>query len=196
MALRSSRTIPAPAEALLMPADEQRILSLAQTDPAQFAPIYEHYVDRVYAYCLRRVNDPQEAEDLCSQVFTRVLIALPTYRGGVFAAWLFQIAHNTVVNHYRARRAQVISLDAVDLADENAWLCTEGSDDQRLLRQLLAEMPEDQRDLLALTLDAELTSQEIGTLLGKSAGAVRTQLHRIIKGLRERFHHLAGENLG
>src|SRR5690349_22722029 len=88
-------------------------MQLAQHDRLLFAPIYEQYFDRVYAYCLRRTNSAQEAEDLCSQVFSRALGGLESYRGGVVAAWLFQIAHNSVIKHYRARRV-VTALDEIE----------------------------------------------------------------------------------
>lgn len=170
---------------------EARLLFLAQSDPEQFAPLYQRYFPRVYAYCLRRASDAQEAEDLCSQVFIRALRGLHTYRGGQVAAWLFQIAHNVVVNHYRDRRA-TLPLDDLDFADEFDFEAVERAEAGQLVHQLLADLPEDQRDLLALMLDAGLTSGEIGAALGKSAVSVRVQVHRIIKGLRRRYHQMTG----
>jgi RNA polymerase sigma-70 factor, ECF subfamily len=174
---------------------EGQIMQMAQRDPALFAPLYERYFQRVYAYCLRRSGNAQEAEDLCSQVFTRALAGLHTYRGGLVAAWLFQIAHNVVANHYRGRR-QSVALDDFDFADESAsglFDDLDDADDRRVLEELVAQLPEAERDLLALTLDAGLTSEEVGAIRGKSAGAVRVELHRVIKKLRERYHHLTGE---
>lgn len=174
------------------PGDEARLMSLARAHPEAFAPLYERYFPRVYAYCLRRVNDPHEAEDLCSQVFTRALTGLHSYRGGLVSAWLFRIAHNVVVNHYRARRT-VVALDEFDVADDSAGDHFEQIETSRLVNGLVAALPDEQRDLLALTVDAGLTSEEAGAALGKSAGAVRVQLHRIVKHLRERYEALAGE---
>src|SRR4051794_13309049 len=77
-----------------------------------FDLLYEKYVERIYNYCLRRVGQTQEAEDLASVIFTRAWAGLSTYRGGSEAAWLFKIAHNTVANHLRARKPQV-SLDVL-----------------------------------------------------------------------------------
>ena len=93
-------------------ADEARWIVAARTKPAAFAPVYEHYVDRIYAYCARRTSPP-EAEDLTSLVFARALAAVHDYRGGSVAAWLFRIAHNVVVNHYRDHHP-ALALDAAE----------------------------------------------------------------------------------
>lgn len=168
-------------------ADERHIMQQAQRDPAAFAPLYERYFDRVYAYCLRRAADAREAEDLCSQVFMRALAGIKTYQGGMVAAWLFQIAHNVVVSHYRQRR-QVVALDDFDLLpDDSTADQIEQAEEARLMRQLVAALPAEQQHLLALTLDAGLTSVEIGAALGKSPVSIRVQLHRIIQKLRQRY---------
>jgi RNA polymerase sigma-70 factor (ECF subfamily) len=171
---------------------EAELMQAAQIDPAQFAPLYERYFDRVYAYCLRRSANAQEAEDLCSQVFAKALTGLPSYRGGMVAAWLFRIAHNVVVNHYRGR-TMTVTLDEAEPADDGLFDHAERADDRRILGALVADLPSEQRNLLALTVDAGLTSQAAGDILGKSAGAVRVQLHRLLRQLRERYVSMTGE---
>src|SRR5258708_4377090 len=84
--------------------DDQQNMAQARQDVAAFAPLYERYFHRIYAYCRRRVDSPSDAEDLTSLVFTRALVAVRDYRGGSVAAWLFRIAHNTVANHLRDYR--------------------------------------------------------------------------------------------
>src|SRR5690349_4481498 len=79
----------------------------AQAGPPDFDSLYECYVERIYTYCLRRVGQHQEAEDLTSMVFTRAWASLDAYRGGSETAWLFKIAHNAVANHLRGRKPQV-----------------------------------------------------------------------------------------
>lgn len=174
-------------------AHEVQLMLMARDNPALFEPLYEAYFDRIYAYCRRRSHSTQDAEDLCSQVFTRAITGLHTYRGGMVAAWLFQIAHNVVVRHYqqqsRAYQHDQPGLDDIDIADDSAafWEQIEMDDDARILEQALTELPDEHRDLLAMSLDGGLNSNEIGAILGKSPSAVRVQIHRIIKGLRERY---------
>ncbi|MCC6615492.1 MAG: sigma-70 family RNA polymerase sigma factor [Anaerolineae bacterium] len=166
-------------------ADEARWIVAARTRPAAFAPVYERYVERIYAYCARRAS-PTEAEDLTSLVFARALAAVHDYRGGSVAAWLFRIAHNVVVNHYRDRHPS-LALDDADSPQPGPLDRLIAADEQRLIRRLIDELPAEQQNLLSLKLSAGLTSAEIGVVLGKSAGAVRVELHRIIQGLRARL---------
>ena len=89
------------------PGEERQFMEQARTELNAFSPLYEAYCQRIYAYCLRRTGQPEEAEDLTSLVFTRALTGLNGYRGGSVAAWLFQIAHNAVANHLRDRPARL-----------------------------------------------------------------------------------------
>lgn len=172
--------------------DDVRLMRAARTDPARFAPLYERYFPRIYAYCLRRLGSADDAEDVTSQVFIRALGSLPEYRGGLVAAWLFRIARNAVLNHHRDRRLH-LSLDGsdLDLADDAPppGERLEQAEERQAIRALVATLPDDQQDLLALKLDAALTSEEIGEAVGKSAGAVRVELHRIIQKLRARYEN-------
>lgn len=176
-----------------LPVDVQQdiqVMQNAQVDPNSFALIYERYFKRIYLYCLRHVNNPDEAEDLASQVFIHAFRSLPKYRGGVVSAWLFRIAYGTVANHYRKSRPEVSFEDkapeiAADLPEPLERMVRAEAHDR--LRGLIAQLSPEDRELLALKLDAGLSSGEIGEMMGKSAGAVRIQLHRIIKRLRAQY---------
>lgn len=170
---------------------EQRLMRKAQADSAQFAPLYERYLPRIYAYCLRRTENHHEAEDLCSQVFIRVLKGIHTYNGGMVSAWLFRIAHNVVANHFRGKR-KVIPLEMVRLTDVGQAHSFDDAEDQRILGELIRELPEAKQNLLALMLDGGLTSDEVGNVLGKSAGAIRVEFHRLVKQLRKRYLQVTG----
>lgn len=174
--------------------EEARVVAAARADPAAFAPLYERYFPRVYAYCLRRVGSGEEAEDLTSLVFTRALTGLGGYRGGSVAAWLFRIAHNAVANHLRDRRPQR-SLD--DPAPGNVPVAPDEplldglvrAEERERVARLLAALPGEQRELLALRIAGEQSAKEIGAVTGKSEGAVRVALHRIVRALRDAYRH-------
>ena len=162
---------------------------LAREEPTAFAPLYERYFPRIYAYCRRRVGSYEEAEDLTSLIFTRALTSIKGYRGGSVIAWLFRIAHNTVANHLRDRHPQ-LPLDTAShpTSDEDLSEGVVRDEEQRHLAQLLAALPDDQREILLLRLVGELTAKEIGAVIGKREGAVRVALHRTIRGLRSAYH--------
>jgi RNA polymerase sigma-70 factor (ECF subfamily) len=173
--------------------DDTRILLAARADLTQFAPLYERYFPRVYGYCLRRVENAEAAEDLTSLIFTRALTSLHEYKGGSVPAWLFRIAHNAVANHYRSRRNHIsLERSAVDLLDDREAPTErlEQAEQQQAIRSLVAALPDGEQELLALKLAGELTAEEIGVVVGKKAGAVRVELHRIIKRLRAQYEGL------
>lgn len=178
------------------PDEEVQIMEAAKKELTSFAPIYERYFQRIYAYCLRRVDLHTDAEDLTSQIFTQAIANLGQYRGGSVPAWLFTIARNTIINHVHRRR-QPISIEAahIDIPADTPRPIDGlvAQEEKQAIRQLVAVLPDDQRDLLALKLSAGLTSQEIGAVVGKSSGAVRVELHRIIKLLRQRYQELQEE---
>jgi RNA polymerase sigma-70 factor (ECF subfamily) len=169
---------------------DQQAMRYAQQHPAAFSVVYDAYVDRVYAFCLRRSATPHDAEDLCSQVFVRALAGLPTYQGGLVSAWIFRIARNVIANHYRGMKP-IIALEDIDIpSDDPALERLERDEDRRIIRALIDALPEDKQTLLSLSLDGKLTSQDIGQIIGKSPQAVRVELHRVIKGLRARYFRL------
>ncbi len=163
-----------------------QIVERARANPTAFEPLYAEYFPRIYHYCLRRVSCPQEAEDLTSLVFTRALANLSTYRGGSFVAWLFRIAHNAVANHLRSRR-HIISLeDAAEIADADDEMLDGLMDAEARehIARLIAALPDESRELLALKIAGGLSAKEIGQVVGKSDTAVRMAISRIVQQLR------------
>ena len=174
------------------PHEEILLMRRAQADPQAFAPIYDLYFARVYAYCAHRVNAPQEAEDLCSQVFLNILKSLHTYQGGMVAAWIFTIARHVVAHHYRGEKP-ILSLDGLDFATSDIAPLLDAEEEKRIVQELVSALPTEKRDLLHLMLDSGLSSAEIGGIVGKSAVAVRVEIHRIIQSLKNRYLRIVGE---
>ena len=195
-AARPERTLPNSADGLSSlkaesdSLDEVRIMQAARADLARFAPLYDRYMPRIYHYCLRRVESEEAAEDLTSTIFTRALKGIQDYRDGSVAAWLFRIAHNAVANHYRARRPQrSFEREDIDLpaeTDEPLDILLQ-AEQQRHILELVKTLPDEQQELLTLKIAGGLTAEEVGAVLGKSAGAVRVELHRIINRLRKQY---------
>ena len=171
------------------------LVALCQGDPEVFALLYRRFFDQVYWYCFGRLGDAEAAEDATSRVFVKVLAALPRYeaREAPFRSWLFRIAHNVVVDELRGRRphatlAAVAGMAASGPTPEEAAI---GEERHRLLRDLLARLPDDQRRVVELRL-AGLSSAEIGAELGRRPGAVDTALWRAVTRLRALLAEVGG----
>jgi RNA polymerase sigma-70 factor (ECF subfamily) len=165
--------------------DEQGIVERSRHDPRAFAPLYARYAAPIYGYCSHRLGSRQAAEDATSVIFAKALTSLPSYRGPLFRAWLFGIAHHAVADAQRARGPEA-PLDAavtiIDAAPSPEDLAV-ASDDQRRLRVLLTQLPTEQQRIIELRL-VGLTSAEIGQVLGLRRGAVDVAQFRAIGRLR------------
>jgi len=148
--------------------------------------IYRAELPRVLNFFRYRVGDPELAEDLTASTFERAWAGRERYRDqGKFSAWLMTIARNVATDHFRSRRPH-LPLDAA--ADREAGptplAIAVAKEDAARLRDLLSQLPDRQRELVALKYGAERTNREIARLTGLSESNVGTTLHRILQQLR------------
>ena len=171
------------------PTDDVALVARAVADRLAFEPLYARYFDPIYRFCHRRLGTHDAAEDAAALVFAKAIEALPGYRvgEGSFRSWLFTIAYRVVADQFRGRHpveslaaAREVAADAP--SPEGQVLA---ADERRMLRSLLAELPDDQRHVLELRL-AGLSGAEIATVLGQSHAAVKMLQQRAVKRLRER----------
>jgi RNA polymerase sigma-70 factor (ECF subfamily) len=180
-----------PAPAGVNAEDDAALVERARSDPEAFGILYERYVDRIYAYVYHRVGNAQDAEDLTARTFHRALDALDGYedRGLPFAAWLFRIAHNLVANWHRDRgRRRFLSLDRLwshrtEENDPEGEL--EKKEAQAALWAAINRLPAERRDLLIYKFSSRLSNLEIGELMQKSEGAVKSLYFRTLTTLRK-----------
>jgi RNA polymerase sigma-70 factor (ECF subfamily) len=177
--------------------DEAAQARQAYEEPAAFETLYRHYRDRIYWYLLARTQQEEDAADLTQQVFVQALGALHQYheRKGSAAAWLFGIARHAATDMHRRRRVTIawdhlpMALHPNDGSDVEADAVRRESLSR--LARLLATLPKDKRDLLALRFAGDLTIPEIAAVVGKSAEATRKQLTRTLQSLEEQYHDTA-----
>jgi len=162
----------------------------AQRRPAAFAAIYARYVGPVHRYIYSRIGNRSDAQDLTSEVFTEALRALPAYRErGLFPAWLFSIARHKVTGHHRQTHPAQ-SLDAETGApSQHPDPLSQALKHEALteLKERLARLDEDERELLRLRYAAGLTYREIGELLDKREAAVKMVVHRLLRRLHDEW---------
>ena len=175
---------------------ESELVSQAKEDPEAFGKLYELYVEKIYNYMYYRTGNHHDAEDLTAKAFYQALTHIDRYvdRGLPFSAWLYRIAHNLVANWYRARsRRKVITLDELTTStvyhsqDTLPEKELESQDDQRSLLRLIRRMPEDRQQLVILKFVHQLSNQEIGQVMGRSEGAIKSLYHRTLLALREQW---------
>jgi RNA polymerase sigma-70 factor (ECF subfamily) len=169
--------------------EEDKLANLTQEKVIRFEPLFEHYFDRVYQYVFSRTNNRQIAEDLTSQIFLKILEALPRYQSRrPLAAWVFTIARNTLFSHYRfTLRHPTQSLEAAGLLVSNPFPSLDGNtkDVDRYidLEEAINQLPMKDRELLRLKYAAGLSFEEIGDLSGKSPEAIKMAIHRLLRKL-------------
>ena len=169
---------------------DAELVSRAQADPMKFADIYERYIQKVYNYTYYRMGDPSEAEDLTARVFVQAMNHLPRYRdrGLPISAWLYKIAHNLIANWHRDNgRRKIVPLEdhvAHAIQAEEPEHATENREEQAQLLSAVRELPPLRQQLVILKFVERLSNAEIGTILGRSEGAVKSLYHRTLLSLR------------
>ncbi|MBI3360229.1 MAG: sigma-70 family RNA polymerase sigma factor [Chloroflexi bacterium] len=175
------------------PAEEAKLVERAKTDPDAFGELYERYVKKIYNYIYYRTGNEHDAEDLTARVFFRALEHLDSYtaRGLPFSAWLYRIAHNLVANWHRDRgRQKVVPLDEVivyGLRGEAPEALAEHREEQERLLKAIRRLPGERQQLLLLKFVERLSNAEIGLVMGRSEGAVKSLYHRTLLTLRDRL---------
>jgi RNA polymerase sigma-70 factor (ECF subfamily) len=154
-------------------------------DPSALAHIYDMYAKSIYRYHHSRVGNAADAEDLTSQTFMAVLEALPRYQHrGRFTAWMFQIARNKAMDHFRGNHNEShVSESAADSAQADALESVDRNESRAKLKALMRMLNEDEQELLRLRFTAELSFVQIGHLLGRREDAVRKSIRRILNRL-------------
>ncbi len=171
--------------------DDSELVELAKTRQEAFGVLYERYVEKIYRYIYYRTGNHHDAEDLTAAVFHRALAHIETYteRGVPFQAWLYRIAHNLVANWHRDRgRRKIIPLEEFVSSGLHFDSPDAHAEDEEERRQLLAaieRLPEERQQLLILKFVAQLSNAEIGEILDRTEGAIKSLYHRTLIALRD-----------
>jgi RNA polymerase sigma-70 factor (ECF subfamily) len=173
---------------------DERALALAgQGDQEAFGVLYERYVGRIYSYIYYRTGNQHDAEDLTARVFFRALRHIENYtdRGLPFSAWLYRIAHNLVANWHRdnSRRKEVPLEDMIwiHFNSEHPEAALLQNEEQESLLLVIRDLPADRQQLLILKFVEHLSNAEIGVIMGRTEGAVKSLYHRTLLSLRDGY---------
>lgn len=167
------------------------LVELAKDDKDAFGELYERYVKKIYSYLYYRTGNQHDAEDLTARVFYRAMSHIETYteRGVPFQAWLYRIAHNLVANWHRDRgRRKVIPLDEFivsGLRSDAPDKVAEDQEERDLLLNAVRRLPEERQQLLVLKFVDQLSNAEIGDIMERTEGAIKSLYHRTLIALRD-----------
>lgn len=171
--------------------EESSLIARAKEDKEAFGQLYEEYVDRICSYVYYRTGSMADAEDLTARIFERAMQHIGNYqdKGVPFSAWLYRIAHNLVANWHRDRnRRQLVSLDEMPqwrVPVEGPEFVTELMEDREMLLSAIRCLPADRQELLFLKFVDQLSNAEIGQIMGRSEGAIKSLYHRTLLSLRD-----------
>jgi RNA polymerase sigma-70 factor (ECF subfamily) len=173
-----------------------------QGDSDAFASLFYAHKARIYSVCLRMTNNTAEAEDLTQDAFLQVFRKLQTFRGdSALSTWLYRIAVNTVLMHFRKKALRQVSLDEPFSQDAKTVRREYGSKDDRLtgsvdriaLARAIKELPAGYRTIFLLHEVEGYEHQEIAQLLDCSVGNSKSQLHKAKLRIRELLGYARAE---
>jgi RNA polymerase sigma-70 factor (ECF subfamily) len=154
-----------------------------------FGQLYSIYLDRIYRYAFHQVKDRMTAEDITEEVFVKAWKAIGSCKGkgNTFSAWIYRIAHNHIINTLRSTQ-KFAPIEMENLAEiSNPKLEVEMTLDQQELTEVIADLPQNQRQVVILKFIEGLDNREIGKIMKKSEGAVRILQMRALTALRQKL---------
>ena len=170
---------------------EQNLIRGAQSGEGScFEALYDHYVPPIYRFIYMKVSGKEEAEDLTHEVFLSAWQNLKRYRprGFPFSSWLYQIARNKVIDHYRLKKP-ALPIEEVDVEFAAAGKNLDDVIDTEIhfkkVRRALRSLTPDQQDVILMKFMEELSHREIAAALMKSEGAVRIIQYRALSELKK-----------
>jgi RNA polymerase sigma-70 factor (ECF subfamily) len=184
--------------------EEYRIIELSRTDPKAFGGIFDAYYPAIFRYAMHRTGNAAVSGDVTSETFFKALNKLYTYHRteAPFSSWLYRIATNEINYYFRKKKYEPASYDAaledggfrepVSRADvEREFMEAQAAADRNRefteVKQAMASMPVKYQEVLALRYLEDRKISEIGEILGKSEGTVKSLISRGLDRLRKHF---------
>jgi RNA polymerase sigma-70 factor, ECF subfamily len=177
--------------------EEHNLIQLAKTgDKGAFGRLYDHYLPQIYRFIYLKTSGRQDAEDLTHEVFLSAWQHIPEYKESGFplSSWLYQIARNRIIDHFRTKRNNIPIDDylendndidaphtAEDDVDVNLALAT--------VQEAMKKLREDYQTLLIMRFVEDRSTAEVSIVLGKSEGAIRLIQHRALHALKQIIDH-------
>ncbi len=174
--------------------ESQAIAACQAGNLTQFTLLYERYADKLYRFVYFKTWHRETAEDLVSVAFMKALENIAKFDSsrGNFSSWLYRIAHNTVIDHYRTAKP-TLDIDEIFGLSAKTNLAEETQINRSLaeVKDYLLKLDQATRDLIIMRLWQGLSYQEIADITGKSAGSLKMAASRALRELRASLSPLA-----
>jgi len=163
-----------------------------QGDREALEELYLIHFDRIYSYLHVSVRNRHDAEDLTTQTFLKMLEKIGSFRwqSAPFSAWLFRIAHNLAMDHFRARRRwqpeEEVPEPPPSDAEPSAELEAMRIIGRESMLKLIEDLSPEQQQVLTLKFVFNLPNAEVAAILGKTQGAVKSLQHRALVSLQKK----------
>lgn len=169
--------------------DESLLLERAKGyDPRALGEIYDTYFDKIYRYIYRYLGEARLAEDLTADVFLKLLEAIKSSQAPRtnLSAWLYRVAHNLVVDYFRRRSGGESTPleERLVAAGDDLTMVVEKKLAQQQLRAAISHLTTDQQQVIILKFVEGLSNAQVGQVLDKTEGAVKSLQHRALASLQ------------
>lgn len=168
--------------------ERELLIKCQRGDTAAFGVLYDHHIRRIYDFVYYKTHHKETAEDIVSQTFLKALTHIATVDPDrSFASWLYKIAQNTVIDHYRSKRTHSDIDDAWDISDEDVDIVRDLDTASKFeeVKEHLEKLGSLERDIIIMRVWQELSYKEIADIVGKSEGNCKVIFSRAMTKLRE-----------
>jgi RNA polymerase sigma-70 factor (ECF subfamily) len=165
-----------------------------QGDRDALEELYLIHFDRIYGYLHVSVGNRHDAEDLTTQTFLKMLESIGKFRwqSAPFSAWLFRIAHNLAMDHFRATKRWQPEEEVPEPAADESTSAEAGaleSMGQKSMFELIEDLSPEQQQVLTLKFVFNFANAEAATILGKTEGAIKSLQHRALVSLQKQLEN-------
>ncbi|HSH02168.1 MAG TPA: sigma-70 family RNA polymerase sigma factor [Anaerolineae bacterium] len=171
----------------MSPEQEQALITAAKTDPEAFGQLYDHFIDAIYNYIYYQTKDHIAAQDITATTFEKALNALPNYTwtGKPLGAWLYRIAHNEIVNHWRRQKKAPLPLSPWWGQASGVETAVETHETLAAIKTAMNHLSPQDQEILALRYWDDLSTEELAAALDCQPNTIYVRVHRALNRLKK-----------
>ena len=174
----------------MLDGEEKLIMDAIQGEASAFGLIYDHYQPKIYRFIFIKTGRREEAEDLTHQVFLNAWQNIKSYkfRGFPFSSWLYQIARNQVIDHYRTSKNRSYDIEAIEEPESNddpIDIKIGQNIEMERVKKAILELKPAHQDIIIMRFVEDLSPKEVAKALNRPESTIRVLQHRAIKELQK-----------